>query len=300
MKTVFASAADERYGVLLLNLLGSVKANSDVFDAIVVYDLGLSPRQRRLIDSVRGVEVRTVPPFVPHWKQGRTWKTWIWTHLEADTVFWLDAGASVLRSLREPLAQVAERGYFVVGVGQSLGPSIPSDYFPLYDLPPDLGAREAITAGILAFDTRHAFYEQVIEPTYEDACRGRSLGFSEGEAEKFNHALDRMEEPLIRDCPRFRHEQTLLGIHFYGAVDEPCVNDVFEYGGFSSPKDHPEQLIWNHRRRADFRYLPRVPYKRGSRLFGWSFTARYLFKSWRRSHGWRLKPATYLRRLRRR
>ena len=84
MSTVLASAADERYGDHLLNLIGSVKANSDVFDAIVVYDLGLSQRQRRLVDGIRGIEVRTVPPFVPHWAQGRTWKTWIWTHLEAD------------------------------------------------------------------------------------------------------------------------------------------------------------------------------------------------------------------------
>ena len=69
MSTVLASAADERYGYHLLNLIGSVKANSDVFDEIVVYDLGLSAHQRRLVDGVQGVEVRTVPPFVPHWAQ---------------------------------------------------------------------------------------------------------------------------------------------------------------------------------------------------------------------------------------
>ena len=46
MTDVLATAADEPYGYHALNLIGSVKANSDVFDAIVVYDLGLSPWQR--------------------------------------------------------------------------------------------------------------------------------------------------------------------------------------------------------------------------------------------------------------
>ena len=109
MSTVLASAADERYGYHLLNLIGSVKANSDVFDRIVVYDLGLSPLQRRLVDGVRGIEVRTVPPFVPPRAQCFTWKLWIWTHLEVDQLFWLDAGVTVLRPADGgPLEQIGE------------------------------------------------------------------------------------------------------------------------------------------------------------------------------------------------
>src|SRR5581483_2926585 len=79
MRTVLASAADRRYGYQLVNLLGSVRTNSDVFDDIVVFDLGLDPDQRRLVADVPGVAVESVPAFVPHWRQGRTWKTWIWT-----------------------------------------------------------------------------------------------------------------------------------------------------------------------------------------------------------------------------
>src|SRR5690348_4102104 len=128
MTTLFVSGADERYGFHLLNLIGSVKANSRIFDGIVVYDLGLSREQRHLAGNIRGVEVRTVPPFVPHWRLAFTWRTWVFTHLEADILFWLDAGATVLRSLAEPIAQVRERGYFVVGQGHPVRPIVPSDY----------------------------------------------------------------------------------------------------------------------------------------------------------------------------
>src|SRR4051794_15401471 len=126
MTTLFVSGADERFGFHLLNLIGSVKRNSDIFDGMVVYDLGLSADQRRLIDAIPGVSVETVPPFVPHWAAGFTWRMWVFTHLEADVIFWLDAGATVLRSLAEPLAQVRERGYFVVGQGHPVRPMIPS------------------------------------------------------------------------------------------------------------------------------------------------------------------------------
>ncbi len=53
MTAILASAADEPYGYHLLNLIGSVKANSDLFDEIVVYDLGLSPHQRGLVGRFR-------------------------------------------------------------------------------------------------------------------------------------------------------------------------------------------------------------------------------------------------------
>ncbi len=82
MGTVLASAANERYGYHLLNMLGSVERNSDLFDRIVVYDLGLDDRQRRLIRGLRSVEVRSVPPFAAHWAKCFSWKPWIWTHTD--------------------------------------------------------------------------------------------------------------------------------------------------------------------------------------------------------------------------
>src|SRR5262245_7069223 len=133
--TVFASGADERYGYHLVNLIGSLKANSDVFDRVVAFDLGLSPHQRDLLGRLRGVEMRTVPPFAPHWSQGFTWKPWAWVHLDAgEIVFWLDAGSTVLRSLGPAIEQIEERGYFVVSQGEPLRNIVPTDYYARYGL----------------------------------------------------------------------------------------------------------------------------------------------------------------------
>src|SRR5437588_6496718 len=125
-ETVLVSAADELYGRQLLNLIGSVRANSDVFDRIVVFDLGLKRSEAALLRRVSGVEVRRVDPFVPHWAQCWSWKPWIWTQVTGRRVLYMDAGMTVLRSLAEPLTQIDRRGYFVVGTGHPNRESTPS------------------------------------------------------------------------------------------------------------------------------------------------------------------------------
>lgn len=299
MTTALASAADARYGTWLLNLLGSVKRRSDLFDRIVVYDLGLTAFQRRLLDGVRGVEVCEVPPFVPHWRQGRTWKTWIWTHLDADALVWLDAGITVLRPLTNFLEQIEERGYFVVSQGVENRECIPSDYYRLYDLPPSIGDKVIIASGILGFATTGDFYSRVIVPTYDDAVLGRTLGFSASEAPKLNRGLDRLDQLVIRDCPLFRHEQTVLSIHFYSSIADPHVDDLDRFGGWRSPRDHPEQVIWSHRRRGDLRFLPRVPYRTTVALVGIAWGAWRYLRAAARSHRWVLRPSVYAHLVRR-
>jgi hypothetical protein len=295
MTPTIVSAADARYGKWLINLVGSVQRKSGLSPKIAVYDLGLTPFQRRLLDGAEGVDVLEVPPFVPHWRQGRTWKTWIWKHAEADTVIWLDAGVTILRPLTDFLDQTAERGYFVVSTGVSADKSTPSDYYDLYQLPPAFGRCESITAGILAFERSSPFYENVIEPTFEDAIAGRNLGFSEAEVSKLNWGLDELDRVIVRDCPLFRHEQTVLNIHFYSSLPEPFVNDLYKYGGWLSPHDHPAQVIWNHRRRGDYRFLPRVRYRPSVGVVGLPWGAGvYLLGRWRH-YRWLLRPSIHAR-----
>src|SRR5919197_382007 len=179
MSSVFATGGDSRYGYHLLNLLGSLKVNSDVFDRVVAFDLGLSTHQRELLDAVRDVDVRTVPPFSDRWAQGFTWKPWIWTHLDAgELVFWLDAGATLLRSLAPALEQIRERGYFVASQGGALHEIVPSDYYALYGLPRERADGPYVAAGIVGFRVGSDFYKRVVVTTYEDCLAGRSLGFS--------------------------------------------------------------------------------------------------------------------------
>jgi len=295
MTVVLASAADERYGDWLLNLVGSVHANANVFDRIEVYDLGLGRMQRRRLAAARGVELLTVPSFVPHWRQGFTWKTWIWRHAETETLLWLDAGVSVLRRVDDPLEQIAQRGYFAVSSGHKVVDIVPSDYYARFDLDPARATGEAIAAGIFGFRTSHPFFDEVIVPTYDAAAAGFSLGFSAGEAEKLAIGIQKLEQPIVRDCRLFRHDQTLLNIFLYRARESPYVNDVYQYGGWMSRHDHPEQVFWSHRRRGDFAYVPRVRYRWSYALQGRTWGVWHRARWWRMNHRWLLDPQTYIR-----
>ena len=283
MSSVFATGADERYGYHLVNLLGSLQAKSDVFDRVVAYDLGLDSQQRALLERIPRVEVRTVPPFVEHWRQAFTWKPWIWTHLDAgETVFWLDAGATLVRSLSPAIAAIAERGYFVVSQGGELRDIAPPDYLERFHLPPGAESREYVAAGIIGFRVGGAFYERVVVPTYDDCLRGLNLGFSIDEVATKNVGLGRSENPTVRTCRQFRWDQTLLNLHLAQEFPDRVVAAIDEYAGVSSPIEHARQVIWAHRRQGDLRYLKRIRYSGPgtlrARLFGLSIELRWRYK----------------------
>ena len=283
MTSVFATGADERYGYHLLNLLGSLQANSDVFDRVVAYDLGLDVRQRALLERVPRVEVRTVPPFVEHWRQAFTWKPWVWTHLDAgETVFWLDAGATLLRSLSPALEAIDARGYFVVSQGGELRDIAPPDYLARFRLPPGAESGEYVAAGIIGFRVGGDFYERVVAPTYDDCLEGLNLGFSADEATTKNVGLARLENPPVRACRHFRWDQTLLNLHLAQELPDRVVAGIDEYAGVRTPNEHPHQVIWAHRRQGDLRYLKRIRYRGPgalrARLFGASVELRWRYK----------------------
>src|SRR5207249_4395323 len=100
-------------------------------------------------------------------QSARTWKIWIWTHLEAETIVWLDAGVTVLRPLTDFLEHAADSGYFVVSTGVEAGLSTPSEYYAIYGLADDFGANVSVTSGILAFSRASTFFREVVEPTFE-------------------------------------------------------------------------------------------------------------------------------------
>ena len=271
MTDVLGTAADASYGYHAVNLIGSIKHNSDVFARIEVFDLGLTTHQRGLLGAVPGVAVREVTPFSPHWAQGFTWKPWAWMQIDAARVFWLDAGTTVLRSLGPALDQIGELGYFVVSQGGRLRDIVPPDYFASYEVPERYGDRPYVAAGIIGFQPGGGFFERVLVPTFEDCLAGRNLGFSADELAAKNRGLGRMESPPIRDCRHFRWDQTLLNVHLARAMPDAAVADLDEYAGWRSPRDHPGQVIWSHRRPASLPYLKRVPYAgvRGWMRRGW-------------------------------
>jgi len=288
MEIVLASAANVRYGYHLLNMLGSVRQNSNLFDRIVVYDLGLDDTQRRLVRGLRDVDVRTVPAFAPHWAKCFSWKPWIWTHLEAEAVFYLDAGTTVLRPLDDVVATIEKEGYFVVNQGIALEAIVPEDYYDLYRLPRAAATREYVAAGILGFSTSSGFFRDVVLPTYEDVLLGRNLGFSRNEVETLNWGDTKIDDPVIRECAHFRHDQTLLNVHLALSFPDAHVNDLWKYGGWQSSHDHPEQRIWNHRRACDWRYVAAAGYR-----FPTSLRARWT-RTQLRFGGWKMRNRRFL------
>lgn len=292
------SAADAAYGSRLLNLLGSVKRNSDIFDAVIVYDLGLTTLQRRLLGHIEGVQVRRVPEFVPHWSLCWTWKPWIWTHTDTRILIFLDAGITVLRSLEEIVQQVEDRGYFLVSQIQPNHLIVPSDYVERFELDEALLNKECVASGILGFDTRSSFFSDVVRPTFKDACAGLNLGWSRDEVSSRNVGLNRMPVVVLRDCKIFRHEQTLLSIYVYKALRSPVVNDALKYAGWRSPQEHPQQLIWSHRRTGTFDYLADIPYSSfEARALGAACRLAIRFKEFRRRNPRWVSPRAYTRRV---
>jgi hypothetical protein len=296
---VLATAADAAYGYHAVNLAASVLHNSDVFDRIEVFDLGLDDQQRMLLRLLPAVEIREVPPFVPHWAQCFTWKPWGWMQVEADRVFWLDSGATVLRSLRPALERIGALGYFVVSQGNELRDIVPPDYFDLYGLSTEYGGHPYVAAGIIGFAPGGEFFRRVLVPTYEDVLAGRNLGFSPDEIAGRNRGLGRMEAPPIRNCRHFRWDQTLLNIRLQLEFPDAAVADLDQYAGWRSPRDHPEQVIWSHRRPGSLSYLKRAPYRGAGALRRRLFGAWLELRWWWKLRGRLLQATTYRLKLRR-
>lgn len=291
---VFASAADAQYGYHLVNLIGSLQANSDVFDRIVAFDLGMSAHQRAWLRAAPAVELRPVPAFVPHWNRGFTWKPWSWTQLEGDAVLWVDAGATILRSLEPVLEQIRERGYFLITQEDAVSDIVPLSFFDLYELPREYASKPYAAAGVVGFRPGSVFFERVIVPTYEDCLRGRNLGFSAREAPFKNRGLGRGPVDVIHDCPHFRWDQSVLNVHLLRTLPDAPLADVNEFAGWRSATDHPEQRIWHHRRRGSLRYLKRLR-TRGPRrvvwyVAGWTVQLRW----WATLNSYLFDPTAYV------
>lgn len=298
MEIVLASAADARYGYHLLSMVGSVQANSDGFAGIVLFDLGLSPEQRRLAASIDGVELRPMPHFAPNWSLGYAWKPWIWTHVDAEALLYLDAGTMVLRSLDRVVDQIDELGYWIVSQGHAASAIFPSSWYELYAIEPTLAERHAVAAGIIGFRTSGRFWDDVIVPTYEDCIAGRSRGFSATEVDRINVGLGRDEDPPVNDAQIFRHDQSVLNAHLLRSFPDGVVADLDEFAGFRSPDDHPHQVIWSHRRNGDYRYLAKARYRGRARFDARALALRLRGAIWLRRHRYLLQPSVYARKAR--
>ncbi len=268
---VLLTATDKARFNQALNLVGSIARKSPGFAEVIVYDLGLTWYQRWQLRGIQGVTLRKVPAFTDHWRQCWSWKPWIWTHAQANKVIYLDAGIEVLRSLKEMCDLVDTDGYLLVSQhetleqGHTLKDIIPEDYYKLLGVSRRLADKPVVAAGIIGFRTKSDFFEKVIKPTYDLVLKGYNLGWSENELSR-NTGLNKLPKPILRDCTYFRHDQTLLNAMIYSEIAKPVIQPIAKFGGYKSPYEHPEQLIWNSRLQSPLSYIDQIEYHHAQRL----------------------------------
>src|SRR5205823_3715517 len=92
----------------------------------------------------------------------------------------------------------------------------------------------------------------------------------------------------------FRWDQTLLNVHLAKEHPDAVVADLDEYAGVRSPREHPRQVIWAHRKPGSLRYLKRAPYAGPGALRARAFGAWFQLRWWIKLHDRFLRPSTYL------
>ncbi len=128
----YCTAADEDYFPILMGLIGSIhKVDFDSLDEIAVFDLGLNPKQKEIIENIEKTklyQVEKVNPEIlkyfktnPSGKLVRGWYAWKPAILkQASEMFpyflYMDAGNLVLRSPNNLFKHIKQNGYFLMSI----------------------------------------------------------------------------------------------------------------------------------------------------------------------------------------
>ena len=269
MKHYLVTAADSLYVYQALNLVGSAQASGMKFAKIRIYDLGMSRRQRRLFDGIAGVELKTVPDFTPYAHQCYSWKPWVMLDAAKDfsTVLYLDSGTELLQSPTEIYDLIERDGYFLVSQGAALSQGhtlsqiIPSDYYRRFKLSHTHDTAPVIAAGLVGFRTDSKFYKTVMSEWLELVKGGWNLGWSQSELQR-NRGLHYMEQPIIRDCQIFRHDQTLFNLLIYKHVPTAQVQSMERFGTMHHIEG-VDQVMWSPKLAGkSYGYVDRHQYSR--------------------------------------
>ena len=243
MHKAIITSASNKFFPSLINMLGSLNVNYPNHPPIFIYNLGLSFMFRQELRQIEGVILLDIPHFVPHWRVCYTWKTYIFVNPLAELNLYLDAGTQILRPLNEMFDVIDKDGYFAVHQGVKNKEIIPSDYTEKFDVQNSTLEDYSITAGIFGFKKNGSVSHQ-LEDMHEASKEGYCLGFSQEEIWK-NKGVNKTE--FIRDCPKFRHDTTLLSIFLRKDNLDFRAHEALMYAGWMSPHDHKNQAIWNVR-----------------------------------------------------
>ena len=243
---VITTASCRFFAPYLLNMLSSLHQNFPTHPKIYVYDLGMTHIQLQELRGINWVTVKNTPAFAPHWYYCWSWKPWIWTLPRERYILHLDSGLVVLRSLELWFLSIQKHGYISFAQGQKLQDITPPDVLEKVGLKPkEIEGQEVFAAGVFGFD-RQSHFGKAVQRTAQLAKEGWALGWSPREIHRAKSQYDR----IVRNCPTFRHDQTLLNLEMRRNTPYPIdVRKEKKYLGVGSPKSYPRQFVWHSRRK---------------------------------------------------
>lgn len=128
----YSTVADERHFPLLISLVGSIhKVDFDALDEIAVFDVGLTDKQKQILENIEKVKVyqveKTNPDILTYFKTNsagrevRGWFSWkpvvFKQSLDLYPYFvYLDSGSLVLNSPDNLFKHIKQNGYFIVEI----------------------------------------------------------------------------------------------------------------------------------------------------------------------------------------
>ncbi|HUN74979.1 MAG TPA: hypothetical protein VMU40_10725 [Steroidobacteraceae bacterium] len=241
------TATDSRHAPYLFNAMASIHERFPEHPCLEIFDLGMSGSQKQELSRVDWARVRSIEPFVSHWKRNWSWKPYILLQVPQRYVFYFDASNIVLfRSLALWFRIIARQGYLLFENGQRLCQTTPPGYWELFGgRLEEFSDAPTFGAGLMGFD-RDTRANTAIREVLERTIEGWTLGCSPGETRR---AYDRS---VVRDCECFRADQTLFNLAFrkhFGA--SLVLRNELKYCGHGGPHDHPRQFLWYSRRRRD-------------------------------------------------
>lgn len=220
------TGASESFGPSLLALLGSLTLNWPEHPPVLVYDLGMDGETIATLIENR-IEVRKVPPFVPHWRKHFTWKVWCWNDAPARDILWLDAGVVVLQPINEVFDAIDRLGYFIN---------------PTYYLLNKTATEAACIGCGVDIEFRNG------KMTFNGGVVGFRKEEIVGDIIQKALGIASVEEYIKSTMPLGRHDQAILSLLIHKYLPNPIMLDTMIYAGWESPQQVEGQKVWQHRR----------------------------------------------------
>lgn len=242
------TASDDRHFLYLLNATLALRRVSKEV-RIGLLDLGIRERNLKLFTRLcPNAEIISPDRTLPHWRQNWTWKIDLLRRAPSRYVLYLDLPNLVALRPIDTLVQAIERQRLLVfDTGLKLEDNAPVAFFARFGLDwQENRAKPVFGAGFIGFDSKDPGVKAALERAGRAAEEGMTLGRSAGET---NPAYGPPE--IVRDCPIFRADQTVLNLAFLAHFHDLSVADGMPVLGSGGHSDSKEQIFWYARRNPE-------------------------------------------------